>query len=150
MISEWVGESGKSGQLHYYERCAAKRAHTHHVTETLGALSLWIGIGISVFLAMFFLVLSQDAKTGLVAVMAVVSIIAAVREAYAYRKADKELIKQYRFMAQLFARARTELDRDHDPEQQRAILRALGETALAEHAEWTLMHRERPLQHARF
>ena len=31
----------------------------------------------------------------------------------------------------------------------RRILRALGEAALTEHAEWTLMHRERPLQHSR-
>lgn len=150
VIWDWVGEPGKFGQLHYYERCAAERERMHQVTETLGAISLWIGITISVFLALFFLTLSQDTKTLLVAIMAVVSIIAAVREAYAYRKADKELIKQYRFMAHIFASARTELDRARDPATQREILRALGETALAEHAEWTLMHRGRPLQHARF
>ena len=149
VIREWVGESGASGQLHYYERRAAERARLHRVTETLGAISLWIGIGISVFLALFVLSLSQDAKTMLVAVMAVVSIVAAVREAYAYRKADKELIKQYRFMARIFAGARAALDRTGDPAMQREILHELGETALAEHAEWTLMHRERPLEHAR-
>ena len=82
--------------------------------------------------------------------MASVSIVAAVREAYAYRKADKELIKQYRFMCRIFAGARSALDRTRDPGEQREILRALGEAALAEHAEWTLMHRERPLEHARF
>ena len=76
-------------------------------------------------------------------------IVAAVREAYAYRKADKELIKQYRFMARIFAGARAALDRTGDPAMQREILHELGETALAEHAEWTLMHRERPLEHAR-
>ncbi|HMA20137.1 MAG TPA: hypothetical protein VKO87_05000, partial [Gemmatimonadaceae bacterium] len=89
-----------------------------------------------------------DTKTSLVAVMAVASIIAAVREAYAYRKADKELIKQYRFMCRIFSGARSALDRAHGAAEQREILRALGETALAEHAEWTLMHRERPLEHA--
>ncbi|MFI4970531.1 MAG: hypothetical protein ACHP7D_10015, partial [Lysobacterales bacterium] len=74
---------------------------------------------------------------------------AAVREAYAYRKADKELIKQYRFMRRIFANARAALDRTHDAAAQREILRALGEASLAEHAEWTLMHRDRPLERAR-
>ena len=75
----------------------------------------------------------------LVSIMAVLSIIAAVREAYAYRKADKELIKQYRFMRRIFANARAALDRTGDPVEQREILHALGEAALAEHAEWTLI-----------
>jgi len=149
VIAEWVGESGKSGQLHYYERRVVQRTRLHRITESLGAISLWLGIGISVFLALFFLRLSQDAKTALVAIMATVSILAAVREAYAYRKADKELIKQYRFMCRIFAGARAALDQTRDPVRQREILRALGEAALAEHAEWTLMHRERPLEHAR-
>jgi hypothetical protein len=149
VIAEWVGESDKSGQLHYYERRVVQRTRLHRITEMLGAISLWLGIAISVFLALFFLRLSQDAKTALVAIMATVSILAAVREAYAYRKADKELIKQYRFMCRIFAGARAALDCTHDPVRQREILRALGEAALAEHAEWTLMHRERPLEHAR-
>jgi len=149
VIAEWVGESGKSGQLNYYERRVVQRTRLHRITESLGAISLWLGIGISVFLALFFLRLSQDAKTALVAIMATVSILAAVREAYAYRKADKELIKQYRFMCRIFSGARAALDQTRDPVRQREILRALGEAALAEHAEWTLMHRERPLEHAR-
>jgi hypothetical protein len=119
------------------------------MTEMLGSVSLWLGIAISIFLAAFVLHLSQDTKTLLVSIMASVSIVAAVREAYAYRKADKELIKQYRFMCRIFANARSALDRAKSPIEQREILRALGEAALAEHAEWTLMHRERPLEHAR-
>ncbi len=149
VIDEWIGQPGGSGQWNYYERRAAQRARLHHVTETLGDISLWLGIAISIFLAVFVLHLSQDTKTALVAIMASMSIVAAVREAYAYRKADKELIKQYRFMCRIYANARTALDRAKSPAEQREILRALGEAALAEHAEWTLMHRERPLEHAR-
>ena len=52
-------------------------------------------------------------------------------------------------MCRIFANARSALDRAKSPAEQREILRALGEAALAEHAEWTLMHRERPLEHAR-
>ena len=146
VIAEWVGESGKSGQLHYYERKTAERTGLHHVTETIGSISLWGGVAISVFLAIFVFRLSDGAKITLVMVMAVLSIIAAVREAYAYRKADKELIKQYRFMQRIFASARAALDRTHDPAEQREILLSLGDAALTEHAEWTLMQRERQVE----
>lgn len=102
------------------------------------------------FLAVFALRLPENIKTTLVLVMAVLSIIAAVREAYAYRKADKELIRQYRFMQRIFAGARAALDRTDDPVRQRDILLSLGDAALAEQAEWTLMHREREVEHSKF
>jgi hypothetical protein len=149
VIAEWVGESGKSGQLHYFERKTVERAGLHHITETVGSISLWAGIAISVFLAVFALRLSHESKTVLVTIMAVLSIIAAVREAYAHRKADKELIRQYRFMQRIFTAARAALDRTHDPAGQREILLSLGEAALSEHAEWTLMHRERHVEHSK-
>lgn len=149
VIEEWVGRSGQSGQLHYYERRVADRSRTHRLTEWLGGFSLWAGITICVFLAITIAMLPDDWRTILVSIMGALSIIAAVRDAYAYRKADKELIKQYRFMRRIFANARSALDRATDADQQREILRALGEASLAEHAEWTLMHRERPLERAR-
>jgi hypothetical protein len=149
VIAEWVGESGRSGQLNYYERKSAERSGVHHITETIGRVSLWGGIAISVFLAIFALTLSEEAKVTLVTTMAVLSIIAAVREAYSYRKADRELIRQYRFMQRIFASARAALDRTQDPAQQRAILLSLGDAALTEHAEWTLMQRERQVEHSK-
>lgn len=149
VIAEWVGESGKSGQLHYYECKTAERTGLHHVTETIGSISLWGGIAISVFLAAFVFALSEETKVLLVMTMAVLSIIAAVREAYSYRKADRELIRQYRFMQRIFASARAALDRTQDPVQQREILLSLGDAALTEHAEWTLMQRERQVEHSK-
>jgi hypothetical protein len=149
VIGEWIGDGNPSGQLGYYARKAAQRTRTLHVTETLGAASWRVGIGISVLLALFVRQLGQDAKTDLVALMAVLSIIAAVREAYAYKKADKELIKQYRFMQRIFGEAHRALTRTSDVAEQRDILRMLGEAAMAEHVEWALMHRERPLEHGK-
>jgi hypothetical protein len=149
VVREWVGEVGAGGQLDYYGRKGTQRARTHRLTETIGIASLCVGIGISVVLAVMASRLSPDAKNWLVVVMAVFSIVAAVREAYAYKKADKELIKQYRFMHRLFAQARDALDRTTDAGEQREILRLLGEASLAEHVEWALMHRQRPLEHSR-
>ncbi|HEY3519486.1 MAG TPA: hypothetical protein VGK80_00410 [Rhodanobacteraceae bacterium] len=149
VIREWVGDDGHVGQLGYYRRKTSQRERTHRITETVGAVSLYAGIAISVVLAVFAYRLSADVKNDLIVVMAVFSVASAVREAYAYRKADKELIKQYRFMQRIFTDARTELDRTKEPTEQRDILRALGEAALAEHAEWAVMHRQRPLEPGR-
>ncbi|HEY8585980.1 MAG TPA: hypothetical protein VIL60_04540 [Rhodanobacter sp.] len=149
VINEWVGDSTHHGQLEYYKTKAAQRSRQHHLTEGLGRASLFAGIGISVVLAALAHQLSAEAKNELVVVMAVFSILAAVREAYAFKKADKELIKQYRFMQRIFAEARKALNKTSDSTEQRDILRSLGEAALAEHAEWALMHRQRPLEHGK-
>ena len=52
-------------------------------------------------------------------------------------------------MRGIFASARRKLDATQDTDGQRDILHALGDAALAEHAEWALMHRERPLEHGK-
>jgi hypothetical protein len=149
VIREWVGAAGQGGQLDYYARKAAQRARTHRFTEMFGNASLLVGVSIALALAVFTQVLTASVKNTLVVIMGVFSIVAAVREAYAYKKADKELIKQYRYMEQLFATARLALDRSEDARDQREILRLLGEAALAEHVEWALMHRQRPLEHSK-
>ncbi|MGD8347567.1 MAG: hypothetical protein PVI83_09995, partial [Lysobacterales bacterium] len=56
-------------------------------------------------------------------------------------------IKQYGFMRRVFTRARSLAVETEDAEFQRRVLRALGQAALDEGAEWLLMHRERPLEH---
>jgi hypothetical protein len=149
VIEDWVGQPGQSGQLAYYERKAALRARHHLRTQALGAACLWAGIGISLFLALFHGGLDDAARNLLVTTMGALSLVAAVREAYAYRKADKELVKQYRFMHRIYRNARAALDAASGMRERREILRALGEAALEEHAEWALMHRDRPIEHGR-
>ena len=74
-------------------------------------------------------------------------LIAGVRHACSHKKAEKELTKQYRFIGNIFETARKLLDRATEISFKRQILKALGNAALEEHAEWILMHRERPLEH---
>ncbi len=149
VIAEWIGVPDGNGQLGYYTRKAEQRSRVHHFTERLVRILLTVVIAISVFLALFHGWLDPDTTTSLVALMGVMAIIAAARESYAYRKADKELIRQYQYMRAIFANARRKLDAAPDPDARRNILRALGEAALAEHAQWALMHRERPLEHGK-
>jgi hypothetical protein len=146
---EWIGAPGASGQLDYYVQTAARRAVQHRRTELLASICLWTGIGLSLLLATFARLLEGQLQNLMVAAMGLLSLTAAVHEAYAYKKADKELIKQYRFMARIFGAAQRRLSLCRSDEERRQVLRTLGEAALAEHAEWTLMHRERPLEHSR-
>ena len=150
VIEEWIGTSASPGQLAYYARTAGRRTLLHERAKLLGNVALWLGIGISVVLVAFARLLDGRLQNGMVAAMGVLSVAVAVHEAYAYKKADKELIKQYRFMHSIFSAAQHRLRGCTDLASQRQILRMLGEAALAEHAEWTLMHRERPLEHSRF
>lgn len=149
VIEEWIGRPGGSGQLGYYERTADFRARLHLHKEHFGNLCLWAGIAISVLLALFHRGLGSSLSNVLVTSMGALSLAAAVREAYAYRKADKELVKQYRFMHRIYRHARAALDAAVDAREQREILRALGEAALAEHTEWALIHRNRPIEHGK-
>ena len=149
VIAQWIGAPGADGQLAYYLQTAAERAVQHRRTQVLASLCLWSGIGLSLLLAVFARLVDGQLQNVVVAAMGLLSMTAAVHEAYAYKKADKELIKPYRFMARIFSAAQRRLAQCHGDEEQRQILRTLGEAALAEHAEWTLMHRERPLEHSR-
>ena len=124
---------------------------THHeqsATAANGWMFLIVVFGLFA-LALALLISGLTHQAPIPVIFGVLSIIAAVREAYAHRKADKELIRQYRFMQRIFTAARAALDRTHDPGGQREILVSLGEAALSEHAEWTLMHRERHVEHSK-
>lgn len=149
VVDAWVGRPGQSGQLAYYGRKAALCERHHLRTQALGKACLWSGVAISVLLALFHGGLSGASRNLLVTAMGALSLVAAVREAYAYRKADRELVKQYRFMHRIYRNARTALDAASSTQEKREILRALGEAALAEHAEWALVHRDRPVEHGR-
>ena len=149
VIDAWVGRPGQSGQLAYYERKSVLRERHHVRTRALGAAACGPASAISLVLALFHRGFSDDTRGLLVTLMGALSLIAAVREAYAYRKADKELVKQYRFMHRIYRNARLALDAAATTQEKREILRALGEAALAEHAEWALMHRDRPIEHGR-
>lgn len=80
--------------------------------------------------------------------MGLLPFLAGIREAYSHKKADKELIKQFRLMSRLFGSCCERLTRSRSDSEKRQLLLALGRACLEEHAEWILLHRERPLEHA--
>ena len=117
-------------------------------TTNLGRVTLWVGILIALSLAVFGSDMSDFQRHLLLVLMGIFPLIAGIRDAYSHKKAEKELIKQYRFMSGILANARRLLDSSDDIQFRRRVLRALGRAALEEDAEWILMHRERPLEHS--
>jgi len=150
VITHWVGRPGDpDGQLDYYQNKASLKEMAFRRTELLGNISLWLGIALAVVLYAATGRLQQIQHQILLVLMGVLPLFAAIRSAYSHQKADKELIKQYRFMNRVFSNAHRLLSNTQDIEKKKQILRALGNAALEEHAEWILMHRERPLEHGR-
>ncbi len=149
-INDWVGDSeGATGQLGYYRRKGAQCERHYRLTERLGTIALAAGLLVAVFLLAVHGFMPRLAASYLLVLVGLLPLIAGVREAYSEKKADKELIKQYRFMAGIFARARKSLDAAVDDGARRDVLRALGQAALQEHSEWIVMQRERPLGRSR-
>jgi hypothetical protein len=147
---EWVGEPDPgSGQLAYYQRKAAERSELRRRTAAIGSFCLWTGIVVAVALAAFGRQLPDDGKDVLIVLMGVLPLMAAIRESYAQKRAEKELIKQYLFMARIFGNARRRLETAGSDSGRRKILKALGDAALEEHAQWLLTHRERPVEPGR-
>jgi len=145
-IGHWIGDRPTS-QLNYYRHKAVECERLDLITRGIAMACLWAGIAVAIILAIFHNELSNETRDPLVLLMGVLPLIAAVRSAYAHKKADKELIKQYRFMGRIFSSAKRQLDNAKSDREKRAILKALGDAALDEHAEWIMMHRERPLEH---
>ncbi|MEM1082447.1 MAG: hypothetical protein AAGH65_12805, partial [Pseudomonadota bacterium] len=144
-MSEWIGTEGE-GQLGYFSNRTEARIRLNRITEGLGLLSL----ASSVFLVMGVVLVGNQLPDAwidpLLATMGALLLIYGIRQAYAFAVAESELIKQYRFMLQLFKNARQQMDASKSSEQQRQILRALGRAALDEHSEWLAMHRSRAMQ----
>ena len=150
VINEWIGRpvSGR-GQLAYYTRKQMYNTARFRRTRILGSLCLWAGIMIAMLLFLLGTDGDGEQRRVLLVLMGVLPLVAGIWDAYSHKKAEKELIKQYGFMSRVFLKARKLLDSSADITFQRQVLRALGQAALDEGAEWLLMHRERPLEHGR-
>ena len=149
VVEQWVGNEGNGkGQLAYYSQRLHQNATHHRRTSILGAVCLWSGIAVAFLLLFFGSRASEEQMQIMLVLMGALPLIAAVRDAYAHKKAEKELIRQYDFMGRIFRNASKLLRESSDLGLKRRVLRALGEAALEEGAEWLLTHRERPLEYS--
>ena len=147
VIDHWVGrrDSG-DGQLAYFDEGSRRREQAYRTTTLMGELALAGGILGAIALLLGGSRMGAAAQAQLLVAMGLLPMLAGIREAFSYKNADKELIKQFRFMSRLFGSCRARLDLARDPAESRYLLRALGNACLEEHAEWILLHRERPIE----
>lgn len=143
-IREWIGDDS-SGQLGYYRRKAREKIGRSRRTERFASVVLWVSVaafGLFVFASDDIAAMAHDP---VVILMGVLLLAVGVRQSYSFSVADFELIKQYEFMFRTFSKAHRRIARSEDEEEQRRILKLVGDAALEEHAEWILMHRERSI-----
>ena len=153
VIARWVGPSQPGharggGQTAYFRDGGARRERAYRLTTLLGEIALAGGLAGAVALLVGDDHLGASLRSQLLLAMGLLPLLAGIRESFYYKNADKELIKQFRFMRRLFESCRWRLDRARDDAESRHLLRALGCACLEEHAEWILLHRERPLDAA--
>jgi len=141
-LNNWIGDKD-SGQLGYYRKKAHERVTKHHFTERLGLVSLITSVVVMLLLVFADSYIPDNLRGPLLVVMGTMLLLFGVRQGYSHSTAEKELIKQYEFMLRIFHNARRRLDNADDIAEQRQVLLALGGSALDEHAEWILLHRDR-------
>lgn len=143
-IREWVG-APDHGQLGYFKRKARDRIVRYELTEKIGQASLMVSALSVVLFLLLDARMPDGAGVGLKLLMGATLLLYAVREGYSYATATKELIKQYEYMLRIFDSSHRRLTQASSLEEKRLILLALGQSALDEHSDWILMHRERSM-----
>jgi hypothetical protein len=152
----WIGDdtpAGRGGQIHYYKARSGTLGHWLHRAESIDRVLLGIGL----LLALTFLVdivaslsgdhlIPEHPRHYLMWCMALLTLYAGIFEIYLAERADRTLIRQYRYMYGLFRFASRELARAPTLEGKLEVLRSLGHACLAEHAQWTLAQRDKTIQ----
>jgi hypothetical protein len=157
----WIGDDHPvhgSGQLFYYRKRIGRLERNLHMAEVIGRVLLFAGLGVALVFAgevgLEWLVNSQmfstEVRGVLLWVLAIVTVCAVIFDTYISEKADRALIRQYRYMYSLFGIAARELRSVRSDAQKLDILRSLGHACLAEHAQWILGHRDKRIEGLRW
>ena len=141
---DWVGAEHR-GQLHYYRHRWPQLLRRHRVTEMVDRVSFAAGLMLAGWLALAQLLFERQPTNALIVLMGLLPVIAALRQHYALRIAEGELINQYQFMERILTNAQQQLGRATNTAERRRILRELGDAALRENGQWILRQRERPI-----
>jgi hypothetical protein len=156
----WIGDAhpvSGSGQLHYYRQRSHALERRQKWAEELASGSLYAGLGVAIILAVDAYArqtgspwLTEPWHDVLLWPLALLTIYGAIFEIYLGEKADRALIRQYRYMHSLFSFAAAELSAAHSEANKLELLRALGHACLAEHAQWILAHRDKRIEGMRW
>jgi len=159
-FAAWVGDADPvngSGQLQYYRARAHALERRQRLAEYIARAMLFAGLGCGVaLLADAAAALAGQelvpisVRGALLWSLALLTAYGAIFEIYLSEKADRALIRQYRYMDSLFSFAAQELRSARSEPEKREILRSLGHACLAEHAQWILAHRDKRIDGMRW
>ena len=141
---EWIG-SRDAAQLGYFRQKVLERIRRSARTERLAIASLLASVAGVALLFFTGAAMPPLLHDPLIVLMGTTLLLFGIRRGYAHSTAEKELINQYEFMLRIFDNARRRMESADDPDEQRRILKAVGDAALDEHAEWILLHRDRAI-----
>jgi hypothetical protein len=160
VFAAWVGDDDPvngTGQMLYYRQRLQTLARKQHNAEGIDRALLFAGLLLAVAFAVDVAAQTQSRaflpehlRAWMLWALALVPVYAAIFEIYLNEKADRALIRQYRYMYSLFSFAARELRAATTNERKLEILRSLGHACLAEHAQWILAHRDKRIQGMRW
>ena len=155
-VTGWIGDetpAGRNGQIHFYGARAGQLQHHLHRAETIDRVLLGIGLTLALIFVLDVSLglggihlLPHFLRHSMLGAMALLTVYGGIFEIYLAERADRALIRQYRYMYRLFRQAEGELKAAATQKQQLAVLRSLGHACLAEHAQWTLAQRDKTMQ----
>jgi len=143
-LQDWIGNE-QQGQLGYFRRKTAQRLAQTRSTEKLSTFGLVASAATLAVLLFVDAAILDTFRGTLVYAVGCVLLMVGVRQAYAKATGESEIIKQFEFMIRIFSNAYRRLGEAESDVDRRRILRILGDSALEEHAEWILMHRQRSI-----
>jgi hypothetical protein len=159
-FAAWIGDPDPvngSGQLQYYHLRTAVLLKRQETAELIARVMLFGGLALGVALAADAAMrvfdrgfLGDVPREAMLWGLALLTVYGAIFEIYLAEKADRALIRQYRYMDSLFGFAARELRSARSEAEKLEILRALGHACLAEHAQWILANRDKRIEGMRW
>ena len=159
-FAAWVGDPDPvngSGQILYYRQRAQSLAHRQHIAEAIARAMLFGGLVLGIALAVAAAaelhgppLLPPWLHSLMLWSLALLTVYGAIFEIYLGEKADRALIRQYRYMDSLFGFAAREMRSARSEADKLELLRSLGHACLAEHAQWILAHRDKRIEGMRW
>lgn len=142
VLREWVGDMSR-GQTAYFLRKTADLAKRQKTTSRVSRLALATNFSVIVIATILGDTLPDAVLDAMIALMAATLLLLGVRQGFSSSIAEREVVRQYEYMSRIFSNACHRLGQAQDDRERRHILGGLGKSALNEHAEWILLHRDR-------
>jgi hypothetical protein len=145
-ITHWV-----EGQCRYFENAAKRDGRWAYAFKILANVFILTGVSIAAVTLGIektdWIYLTEQEREHLIHAMGILPVIGGALAAYTDRLGHETQARQYARMFDLFELASNEIhDHAGSPHAQREIMVRLAGEALSEHAQWIVLHRQRPFE----